>query len=99
MKYERHRTGREGRVAQCSIELNIQELVLHGFVPGDHLNISDAVRSELSRLFVEKGVPARLVRSAEVSHLDGDAVRVAPGYTGEAIGTRIAQAVYGGLAR
>ena len=53
------------------IELDIDELVLHGFAPGDRAGIAGAVQSELTRLFAEHGVPARLNTSSMIPHLDG----------------------------
>ena len=42
------------------IELHIEELVLHGFAPGDRHPIGDAVEHELIRLFAEQGLPSLL---------------------------------------
>src|SRR3712207_3298477 len=54
-----------------NIELHIEELVLHGFAPGDRYRIGEAVQRELARLFAEQGVPPSLVGGGEVAHLDG----------------------------
>ena len=41
-----------------SIEMHIEELVLHGFEPGDRHAIGDAVERELARLLSEHGLPS-----------------------------------------
>ena len=82
-----------------NIELHIEELVLHGFAPGDRYRIGEAVERELARLFAEQGVPPSLAPGGEVASLDGGAFEVEPGSTAEAIGVQVAQAVYGGLSR
>jgi len=81
------------------IELHIEELVLHGFAPGDRYRIGEAVEQELSRLFAERDTLSSLAREREVAYLDGGAFEVTPGSGAEAIGVRVAQAVYGGLSK
>jgi hypothetical protein len=76
------------------IELHIEELVLHGFAPGDRYRIGEAVERELTRLLHERGIPPLLHRGAEVAYLDGGAFHVAPGSRAEVIGTQVAQAIY-----
>jgi hypothetical protein len=79
------------------IELDIDELVLHGFAPGDRAGIAGAVQSELARLFAEHGVPARLNTSSMIPHLDGGSFPVAAGASPAGIGAQVARMVYGGL--
>jgi len=67
------------------IELNIEELVLHGFAPGDRYGIGD------------RGVPQSLAQGGEVASVDGGAFEVAPGSKTEVVGAQVARAVYGGL--
>jgi hypothetical protein len=82
---------------QPSIQLHIEELVLHGFSPGDRYRIGEAVQRELTRLFTEQGLPGRLVRGGEVAHPDSAAFNLAPDAKPEVVGVQVAQAVYGGL--
>ena len=42
-----------------SIELHIEELLLHSFSPGDQYHIGEAVEQELSRLLADRGVLGR----------------------------------------
>lgn len=82
-----------------NVEFHIEELVLHGFAPGDRYRIGDAVERELARLFAERGVPPSLANGGEIAHINGGAFEVTPGAKPEAMGVQIAQVVYGGLAR
>ena len=69
-----------------SIELHIEELVLHGFAPGDRYRIGEAVEQELAQ-------------GGEIVSVDDGAFEVAPGSRAEAVGAQVAKAVYGGLGR
>jgi hypothetical protein len=80
-----------------NIELHIEELVLHGFAPKDRHAIGEAIQRELTRLFAEQGVPQSFGRGYEAARLDGGAFHVKPGSKADAIGTQVAQSVYGGL--
>ena len=82
-----------------NIELNIDELVLHGFSPGDRYSIGEAVERELTQLLTDRGVPQSLERGREVASVDGGAIELATGSRSEAIGAQVARAVYGGLRR
>jgi len=83
--------------------LHIEELVLHGFAPGDRYSIADAVEQELSRLlvehFAEQGDSSRLSLNSEVARVDAGAFRVEPHAKPNSVGTQIAQAVHGGLTK
>jgi len=81
------------------IELNIEELVLHGFSPGDRYRIGEAVEQELSRMFADQGVPQSLERGREIANMDGGAFEVATGSRAQVVGVEVAKAVYGGLGR
>jgi hypothetical protein len=80
-----------------NVELHIEELLLHGFPPGESQVIGEAVEQELSRLFTERGVPPSLVSGADVPNVDGGTLENSPGLTSEAFGARVARALYGGL--
>lgn len=79
------------------VELEIEELALDGFAPGDRHRIASAVERELARLFVERGVPPALGRAGSIDRIDGGAFEAEPDARPEATGARIAQAIYGGL--
>ena len=84
---------------RANVELHIEELVLHGFAPGDRYRIGAAVERELARLFGDAGVPPSLMQSIDVGRLTGGAFQVAPDAKAETIGAQVAQAVYGELHR
>ena len=81
----------------ANVELHIEELVFHGFPPGERHLIGQAVERELARLFAEGGVPPSLARDGEIGHLDGGDFEVRSGFGTEAIGARVARAIHGGL--
>ena len=80
-----------------NIELNIEQLILHGFPPGDRYRISAAIQQELTRLLAEQGVPPSLVQGGMIEQLNGGSFEMAVGARAEVIGTQIAQSIYGGL--
>ncbi|VVB52078.1 Uncharacterised protein [uncultured archaeon] len=82
-----------------NIILHVEELVLHGFEQGDRYRIAEAVEHELAALFAEQGAPQSLNRGGEMEHLDGGAFEAAQGSKPEAVGAKVARAVYGGLNR
>lgn len=81
-----------------NIELHIEELVLHGFPPGDRSRIAGEVEHELAVLITERGMPQG-VTSGEIAKLDGGSFQVAQGSKPETAGALIARAVYGGMKR
>jgi hypothetical protein len=82
-----------------SLEIHIEELVLHGFAPGDRHRIGEAVERELVRLFTDQGVPASLSQGSDVARLDGGDFNVVAGSKPQEIGVQVAQALYGGFNR
>lgn len=78
----------------AAVELHIEELVLHGFAPGDRYRIAEAVQGELARLFTEQGAPPSPLADVAVARLDGGAFEVSPSSKPEAVGRRVAQAIY-----
>jgi hypothetical protein len=79
--------------------VHIEELLLHGFAPGDCYRIGEAVERELTRLFAEPGVPPSLTQGREVARLDGGSFEAASASKPDTIGAQVARAVYGGLSR
>ena len=82
-----------------SIDLHIDELVLHGFAPGDRYAIAEAVERELARLFAKGDMPAAFVDRVEITRMDAGAFNVVRGSDAETIGGQVAHAVYGRLSR
>ena len=80
-----------------NIELNIEELILHGFSPSDRLKIGEAIRTELARIVSQQGLPAGIANGGDITNIDGVSFRMTKNTNAQLIGTRIAQSVYGGL--
>jgi hypothetical protein len=81
------------------IEINIEELILHGFPQVDRFKIGEAVRIELARLFTEQGLPAGMSNGINLSMIDGGSFTISKNMNTRAIGNRIAQTVYGGITK
>ena len=81
------------------IDLHIEELVLHGFPPGDRNAIAEALRVELARLLAQHGVPPSLATGGEMPHADAGAFDLRPGTRADVLGAQIAGAIHGGLNR
>lgn len=81
------------------VVLHIEELVLHGFAPGDRYAIANALKQELSdlltRQFVEPSDFARFNR--KVLCADAGTFQVETLSGSDSIGAQIAQAVQGVL--
>jgi len=82
-----------------SVELHIEELVLHGFDPAHRYRISEVIQRELTRLFEDHGANDAIAQRREITRLDGGVFEVQPGSNSEMIGTHLARAIYGGLSR
>ncbi len=85
--------------AQPSIELHIDELILHGFLPGDRDRIGAAVQHELVRLLSEQGLPATLLQGGERPSLEGGSFELRPQARPEAVGTQVARSIFRGLSK
>lgn len=81
------------------LEVVIEELVLHGFAPGDRHRIAGEVEKELARLFSERGLPSSLTESNEIERIDGGAFELSLNDKPGTIGTRVAKVVFEGLSR
>jgi hypothetical protein len=85
-------------MGDMSLRLHIDELVLHGFAPGDRARVADALQVELARLFTDGGVPPALASGGSVDRLNAGAFHTPTAAQPETTGTRIADAVYGAFA-
>lgn len=82
-----------------NLELHIEQLVLHGFPPGDRHRIAQAVELELTRLFSEQGVPPSLSLGGDRDRLEAGTFNMAPHSRAQLIGNNIAQSMYSGFVR
>jgi hypothetical protein len=78
-----------------NVELHIEELVLHGFKPGDRHQIGEAVERELARLLAEQGLPQ--VQDAEVPRLAGGQLHLSPNDNPDTVGRGLAGNIFQGI--
>lgn len=81
------------------VRIHIDELVLHGFDPGERHRIAAAVQKELARLIRNEGAPASAGVASSVDSLNAGVIRIPPGSTARAAGVRIGASIYQGLQR
>jgi hypothetical protein len=84
---------------QQTIELHIEELVLHGFENYNAQHIGEAVQCEISRLLQEQGLPSALAHTIDVEHLNAGRFSMQPESKAKSIGSNIGYSVYKGLQR
>lgn len=82
-----------------NVQVHIEELVLHGFPPGDRHVIAAAVQRELATMFEQRDLPPSIFHSGEIARVEGGAFTIAPRGKAARVGHQIAQAVYGGLSK
>ena len=80
--------------SRASLEVHIEELVLHGFAPQDRYRIGDAVERELARLLESQGLAATFGASMACDRIDAGSFPVRPGAPAEAIGWQTAHALH-----
>jgi hypothetical protein len=75
-----------------TIELSIDELVLHGFPPGDRARIGDAIQVELERQLATLGLDAsRLPSRTRMTSLDAGSFEVGASPSPGTIGANVAR--------
>jgi hypothetical protein len=79
-----------------NIVIEIDELVLHGFPPGERYRIGEAVQAELARIVGERGLPGAWAEGA-AGRLDAGAFPAADSRPAM-IGAGAAEAVYRSIA-
>ena len=79
------------------VALSIDELVLHGFAPGDRQRIAAAMQREMTRLSSAHGVPDSWHASPPV--LQAPPITAAHDARPHAVGAAIARSVYGSTPR
>ena len=85
---------RRGGAARPSIQLHIEELVLHGFSPHDRHHLAEAVETELHRLLAEQGLALGQREDLTMERLDAGDFTGAPGASAGSLGAQVAQSVY-----
>jgi hypothetical protein len=87
------------RPREVEVQVQIDELVLHGFAASDRYVVGEAVERELVRLLSEKGVPRSLRSENARDKIKAPGFNAAFGAKQSAIGRQIAQAVYDGFSQ
>ena len=77
---------------QSSIDVHIEELVLHGFAPGDRYAVADAVQQELAQLLQAQGMSSEL--DGDYNTIDAGSFEVRHGESSAGVGAQVARAVY-----
>lgn len=83
-----------------TVHLRIDRLIIDGLPlgPGDAARLQAAVEAELTRLIAEGGLPPALAAGGARARADAPApLRVDAGLTPEALGTRLAGVIHGGI--
>lgn len=78
-----------------SITVQIDELMLVSFAPGDRSRIAAGLAGELERLIRMGGLPHGLLSEDGTAALDGGSFAFPPGLRPEQVGARIARSIYG----
>ena len=81
------------------VRLDIGELLLEGFPPGDRPRLVEALRHELARLLGEPRAADALAQLRSRDRLPAVRILASPGDRPETIGVRVARALVEGLQR
>lgn len=76
-----------------TIEIEIDELVLHGFPPSERYRIAESVTTELTRIVMERGLTQADATSQASDSVQGGSFTLRPANAG----AQIAEAIYQGL--
>ena len=76
------------------IELNIEQLVLHGFDPADRIRIANAIQEELTALFTTQGVSNFLSQGSDLPILSGGTFQTPISATASSLGIEVAGSVF-----
>src|SRR5262249_26552994 len=92
---DRTRTTHDGG----SLELLIEELVLHGFPAGDRYAIADALQVELAKLVSDENFSLPIAVDIHLEFLDAGEFRVADRSRSGLVAGQVARALLGSMAR
>ncbi len=77
-----------------AIEVHIEQIVLHGYAPGDTHRLGEALQAELTRLVQKHGVNSSGMGNLSLQTLDGGRLKAAERPSTEALGARLAQRIH-----
>ena len=81
-----------------NLEIEIQQLILHGLPASDAVRIKAAITDSLVTILQRDGISESLIKQGSVETMQGE-FRVNPGSSPENIGAHVAKAVARGLTR
>ena len=77
-----------------AIEVHIEQIVLHGYAPGDTRRLGEALQAELTRLVQKHGVNGSGMENLSLQTLDGGRLKAAEKPSTEALGARLAHSIH-----
>jgi len=89
--------GARPNLVGASLNVHIEEIVLHGFSANHRHSIGDSTSHELTRLLSDNGLSSTLSQSAE--RINAGKFQMDDGARPHVVGSLVANAVYGGLKR
>lgn len=78
----------------AAFEVEIEELVLHGFNPADRYAIAEAVERELGSLFERERAPWLSQEHGHIERLNAGTIQLGANAAGRMVGEQVAQALY-----
>jgi hypothetical protein len=81
----------------ANVRLQIDELALHGFSPGDGPTIAAALQDQLAALLRTEGIPASLHQGAHMAMVPGGDIGATASSDPVVAGHEIAQAIFSSL--
>jgi hypothetical protein len=81
------------------IRVHIEELVLHGFEPGDRRRIADALQAHLAELLSEAPLSEERTAGITLERWDAGTIRIREGSVPAVVGEQLAAALHGGMGR
>ncbi|MBN2118652.1 MAG: hypothetical protein JW730_18915 [Anaerolineales bacterium] len=81
----------------ANVEVQIDELILHGLFASNRYDIGDAFSHELELLLGEVNLDSSVIKEGHIRVLRTDQITVSPKAKPALVGMEIAQAVHGGL--
>ena len=82
----------------AGFEIDIEELVLHGFRPADRYAIAEAVERELAFLLARESSPRLSRKEGHIERFNAGTFHVAADAPGRVVGDEVAHALYKSLA-
>lgn len=86
-------------VRRPTIELHIDELVLHGFSEHNQAQLVEAIEHEIIRVLQDRGLPAGLSADAAIGRLNAGTFTLQVDAKTEIVGQNIANSIYNGFTK